>query len=64
MVKVEIIVDNFMSGTKHVPKGQTVEVAQVVANYIIGNKEGKLFTIAKKKSTRKSQYKTIDMEAE
>jgi len=63
MVKVEIIVDHFMSGTKHIPKGQTVEVPQVVANYIVGNKEGKMFS-AKKKSTRKAKYKTRDMEAE
>ena len=64
MVKVEIIVDNFMAGTRHIPKGKTVEVAPAVASYIIGRKEGKYPTAVKKKSVRKSQYKTRDMEAE
>ena len=72
MVKVEITVDGFMSGARHIEKGGFVEVAQPIADYIIRNKEGKLFSdkkdkpsITRKKAPpRKAQYKTRDMEAE
>jgi len=58
MVKVKILTDDFMSGITHIPKGEIIEVPQIIGDHIVANDQGKII------KPRKSTYKTRVVKAD
>jgi len=68
MIKLRVLSEHFVIGTRHVAKGDIIEVNPAAVNYCVNNKSCELVksepVVSKPKSRKKASYKTRDVKAE